>query len=153
MTNLFWPSQSPATAVASRRSRQGASDPGSEPGSEIYIALGRRLDRPAAETLRLQLGDRVGGGNCSAEATGRAKPYRSQPWVFDLSQVEFIDSAGLGALVWAHSLARQQGTIAYFCALPAPVQLLFEITQLDRVFPLYPSPEVALSRQASPAAA
>ena len=55
-------------------------------------------------------------------------------WILDLTEVEFIDSAGLVALVSAHKTAVTQG-----CQLvlrnPSPaVRVILEISQLDRIF-------------------
>ena len=61
------------------------------------------------------------------------EPERHNFWIIDLSQVDFIDSAGLFALISALNTAKQKQ-----CRLvignPRPaVKLIFEITQLDQV--------------------
>ena len=65
--------------------------------------------------------------------------------VLDLSEVDYIDSAGLSALLLAR---RQQvshdGDIRIVGASDS-VRSLLELTQLDRVFPIYPSIEEALA--------
>lgn len=55
-------------------------------------------------------------------------------WVIDMSDVEFIDSSGLGALIVAQKTARQQGCRIVLCHLSGATRMIFEITQLDRVF-------------------
>lgn len=63
----------------------------------------------------------------------------------DLSQVEFIDSSGLGALL---SCLRQvngrRGELRLF-GLAKPVQALFELVRMHRLFAIYPSREEALA--------
>lgn len=52
----------------------------------------------------------------------------------DLSQLESLDSAGLIALVAALQKARQLRKQLYLCSVPAGIRMIFELTQLDRVF-------------------
>lgn len=60
-------------------------------------------------------------------------------WVIDLKQVDFIDSSGLVALVETFNTAKRNQCRLVLCNLCASVQLIFEITQLDRVFELFES--------------
>jgi anti-sigma B factor antagonist len=55
-------------------------------------------------------------------------------WVLDMTQVEFIDSAGLVALMAMLQAAVEAGVGFYLCGLKPQVKLILEITQLDRVF-------------------
>ncbi|MEB3118546.1 MAG: STAS domain-containing protein [Limnothrix sp.] len=66
-------------------------------------------------------------------------------WLLDLSQVSSIDSSGLSAFIAGFKLARQQGGALLFCAPSDPVRMVFEIAQLDRVFPIYESQAAALA--------
>jgi anti-anti-sigma factor len=63
----------------------------------------------------------------------------SHPFVaVDLSAVEFIDSSGLSALVWARKQAQPLGgDVVLVGASPRTLRLL-ELTQLDHVFPVFP---------------
>ncbi len=54
--------------------------------------------------------------------------------VVDMSQVESLDSAGLISLVSALKQARQRSKRFYLCAVPPTIRIIFELTQLDRVF-------------------
>ncbi len=57
--------------------------------------------------------------------------------VVDLSEIDFVDSSGLGALVGARKQADQSGaTLVIVCPKPH-VRRLFEISRLDAVLPLY----------------
>lgn len=61
-----------------------------------------------------------------------------QSLLVDLSQVESLDSAGLMALVSAHSLAQQSNVDLHLCGISPTIQIIFEVTQLDRVFRIHP---------------
>lgn len=58
----------------------------------------------------------------------------------DMAQVESFDSAGLMALVSSLTLAQQFEKRLSLCAVPANVRIVMEVTQLDRVFEILPSP-------------
>ena len=59
--------------------------------------------------------------------------------VVDLEQVESLDTAGLMALV--HGLRLAQGLNRRFslCSVPPSIRIIFELTQLDRVFEIFES--------------
>ena len=54
--------------------------------------------------------------------------------VVDMSQVESLDSSGLMVLVNILSQAKMQNSKLLLCCLPPCVQMILELTQLDRVF-------------------
>jgi anti-sigma B factor antagonist len=58
----------------------------------------------------------------------------------DMSQVESMDSAGLMVLVTSLNLSQQLNKRLALCSVPASVQIILEMTQLDRVFEILPSP-------------
>jgi anti-sigma B factor antagonist len=58
----------------------------------------------------------------------------------DMSQVESFDSAGLMVLVSALSLAQSLDKQFSLCSVPASARIMLELTQLDRVFEILPSP-------------
>jgi anti-sigma B factor antagonist len=68
----------------------------------------------------------------------------SQEVVLDFAQVEIVDSAGLGGLVVAHSLAAEQGKLLKIVSANRSVQELFELTNLASVFETYPNLSAAL---------
>jgi anti-sigma B factor antagonist len=57
----------------------------------------------------------------------------------DMENVRFIDSAGLMALVSAMSLAQRLNRRFSLCGVSPSIRIIFEITQLDRVFELFES--------------
>jgi anti-anti-sigma factor len=64
--------------------------------------------------------------------------------VIDLTEVTFIDSSGLSALLGASARAREQGgTVALVLAQGEPPSI-FRFRGVDRLLALYPSREEAL---------
>lgn len=59
---------------------------------------------------------------------------KSAGLVVDMSRVESLDSAGLISLVSALKQARQCSKRFCLCAVPPTIRIIFELTQLDRVF-------------------
>ncbi|MFB8787746.1 MAG: STAS domain-containing protein [Potamolinea sp.] len=71
----------------------------------------------------------------------------------DMQRVESLDSAGLMALVSALSMSQNLNLRFSICSLPPSIQIIFELTQLDRVFEIFESREafkssIVLSDQA-----
>lgn len=66
--------------------------------------------------------------------------------VLDLSQVSFIDSSGLGALLSGFKTANLRSGTLVLAGLQPRVQSMFELTRLHRVFEIFPSTAAALSR-------
>ncbi len=64
--------------------------------------------------------------------------------VLDMTRLEFVDSAGLGLLIWALKNFRQRkGDVRVFGTQPSVYQL-FDITNMDRVFLMFDNEEDAL---------
>ncbi len=63
--------------------------------------------------------------------------------IFDLGAVDFIDSSGIGCLVSCLKLLGPKGRIAIFGLRP-PVEAMFKMTRMDRVFSLCSTEEQAL---------
>lgn len=63
--------------------------------------------------------------------------------VLNLSQVDFIDSRGLGTLVSFYKAISDKGWLG-ICEASVNVLDLFTLTRMDRVFDIYPSEEDAL---------
>ena len=55
----------------------------------------------------------------------------------NMEAVEFMDSAGLTALIKAFRLAETLGKRFGICSLAPSVRIMFELTQLDRAFEIY----------------
>lgn len=65
--------------------------------------------------------------------------------VVDLAQVSFMDSTGLGALVGCLRQVNARGGELRLAAATPRVVKVFEITDLTRVLPLYPSLDEAVA--------
>lgn len=67
--------------------------------------------------------------------------------VIDLSEVDFIDSTGLGSLVGIARKKREQGGDVRLACLNEKLRKVFEITQAFRLFDIYDDAETAAGRQ------
>ena len=65
--------------------------------------------------------------------------------VVDLSQLEFIDSTGLGALIGAQRRSLEQGGQVCLVVSEGPIMRLLQITGLIAIFGVYPTIEAALN--------
>lgn len=64
--------------------------------------------------------------------------------LIDLSEVRFVDSSGLGALVSGFKNASAREGSLKLCGLQPQVRSMFELTRLHRVFEIFTSLEEAL---------
>ena len=69
--------------------------------------------------------------------------------VVDLSEATFIDSTTLGVLVGGVKRLRPNGGSLALVCTDQNIQKIFEITGLDRVFPIHETREAALASVAS----
>ncbi len=65
--------------------------------------------------------------------------------VCDLTEVGFLDSAGLSSLVSGLKATRERGGYLKLVGLNEQVARVFKLTMLDRVFEVFPSVEAALA--------
>src|SRR5215467_1660400 len=70
------------------------------------------------------------------------KPERM---VVDLSDVSYIDSAGLAALIEAMQKVEGYGGKFMLTGLQETVRSIFEISRLDQVFQIFPDADAALA--------
>lgn len=68
--------------------------------------------------------------------------------VLDLSEVQFIDSSGLGAIVAAMKQMGQDRTLA-LAGLTPTVDKVFRLTRMDTVFKVFPTLDGAVERLGS----
>ncbi|AFY77580.1 MAG: STAS domain-containing protein [Hydrococcus sp. C42_A2020_068] len=61
--------------------------------------------------------------------------------VIDFKDVTFMDSSGLGALVLSREIVLSAGAKLFLCAINEQIKMLFELTNVDRVFDIFPSRE------------
>ena len=65
--------------------------------------------------------------------------------VVDMSGVESLDNAGLVSLMSALNAAQSQFKQLSLCSVPPSVRIVFELTQLDRLFNLVEREPVAMA--------
>ncbi|PYI80675.1 MAG: anti-sigma factor antagonist [Verrucomicrobia bacterium] len=65
--------------------------------------------------------------------------------VVDLSEVTYIDSAGLAALIQAMQKVEGYGGKFMLSGLQETVRSIFEISRLDQVFQIFPDADAALA--------
>lgn len=93
------------------------------------------LDAANAEELRQQVGE---------------VQARCPRIVFDLGQVEFIDSSIIGALVGFLRRTRAAGGDVKLAGLTPDIETIFEVTRLHRVFSIHPTVGAALADFGTP---
>ena len=88
-------------------------------GDVVVLTPSDSLDGRRARELRELVEREVGSGRTR--------------FVIDLGAVEFIDSSGLGALVWSHRRAAEAGGAVLLCGIGSRVRSLMALTRLDEV--------------------
>lgn len=63
--------------------------------------------------------------------------------VFDMQQMKFVDSSGLGALISCLRETNAQKGDFRLCSLSRSVSALFELMRMHRVFNIHDTPEMA----------
>jgi anti-sigma B factor antagonist len=92
-----------------------------EPEAMVVKPLENRLDAYVAEEFKIHLKNIVQNGH--------------QQIVLDLSDVDFIDSSGLGAIIATTIALRPHGQLMV-CNAGDSVLALFRMTRMDRVIPV-----------------
>lgn len=98
-------------------------------GIFVLTLMDKRLDARLAVDFRAKMSEIINEGNRAI--------------VINLGEVDFIDSSGLGAIVTCLKLMGPSGRLA-LCGLSAPVNSMFTLTRMDRVFTLCGTEDVAL---------
>ncbi len=99
-------------------------------GSIDVVKLSGRLDAIVSRDLKSDLVNTVVGSETGI--------------VLDMSGVDFIDSSGLGLLVSRVKQAGQNKKDISLCGLSPQAQLLFELTRMSRIFPIYSDADAAV---------
>ncbi len=103
-------------------------------GETLLFRLRGSLDIATAPTVRAALGD-------VAEKSAKLT-------IVDLSQLEFLDSTGLGVLIGAHRRTAERGGSFRLIVHDGPIARLLAITGLSAVFSVYRSEEDARADRA-----
>ena len=99
-------------------------------GALVIKLLGDRLDAAAAPEFKETVSNRIDAGEDTI--------------LLDLSDVDFIDSSGLGALVSVLKRMSPTGQLVV-CGLRDAAFNMFRLTRMDKVFPIFPSQDEALN--------
>lgn len=99
------------------------------------LRLVGELDADDAPAVRTMLAEQVLGGSGSL--------------VLDLSELTFIDSAGLAALIAAHKGTRSAGTSFLLAGVSPAVAKILSVTGLDAVLTVAPTVQEALAAMES----
>ena len=103
------------------------------------------LEKKAAYVIATLRGELILG--CTSEIKEKVKAYAEEHQLYrlvvDLSQVSFIDSSGLGALIaWFKRANQKQGKVV-FCAPSAQVGKVIGYAKLDKIFTMADCMETA----------
>lgn len=79
----------------------------------------------------------VNAAEVQAQLSALVSSEQSSQVLIDMAHVESVDSAGLMALVATLSLAQSLNKQLCLCCIAPSVRIIFELTQLDRVFKIY----------------
>lgn len=71
------------------------------------------------------------------ELTQSLKQPHTESLLLDMENIDFLDSAGLMSLVRVLQLAIGLGKNFSLCALSPSVRIIFEVTQLEKSFPIF----------------
>lgn len=99
------------------------------PGEAVALRLGGRLNMVAAPRLKAAIDETVDAGRVRV--------------VVDLTDVTFMDSSGLGALIGGLKKARQAAGDLRIARVSDQVATVLKLTNLDRVLRPYDSVEAA----------
>jgi anti-anti-sigma factor len=112
--------------------------PGCDADGYLHIRLEGQLDVASSADLRSALDSVVGAAVV----------------LIDLSEVSFLDSAGLGVLIGSIRRFRERGTEVALCATPGHVYRVLRTTGMGRIVDVFDdlgSALEAIREQASPA--
>ncbi len=102
-------------------------------GGWSVIKIEGRMDTISAPDFEKQAQDWIGQGE--------------HRMVVDLSDLEYISSAGLRALLVAAKAAKASGGQLRCCSLKGVVKKVFDVSGFSSMLPVYESLDAALSRQ------
>jgi anti-sigma B factor antagonist len=122
-----------------------------EPVGELGEVQFRIEERPAPGTIVLAIRGEADLHSAPdlRDAIGAAIEEGALEVVLDLSETTFVDSMTLGVLLGAMKRVRARGGHLRLVVPGADVRRIFEITLLDRVFPLHETREEAVRAAAA----
>jgi len=115
-----------------------------EGGVGVIRAHAPRIDAAVAIQFKDRFSDLTGPGQGPPPEEDGTSPVDTV--LLDMSEVEFLDSSGLGAVVAARKLLGSDRTLALAGLQPA-VDKVMRLTHMDRVFPIYPDTDAFFASQ------
>jgi len=112
----------------------------------VNVAIGRKDPAVVVRVLDTQLGAASAEEFKNHVTTNLGENAHV---AIDLTQVDFVDSSGLGALVSLLKIVRPKGEMVLFGLRPGVKEIL-RLTYLDAVFPCRTTEEAALATFAQP---
>jgi len=101
-----------------------------EEGNNVIVTIcENRLDAAAAVDFKARVLEYIDGG--------------AKDMIIDLTEVDFIDSSGLGSLVSILKALSKEGSLV-ITGLKKKTEQIFKLTRMDSVFTIYPSVNEAL---------
>jgi anti-sigma B factor antagonist len=97
--------------------------------------LERRIDAATSAAFKGTMVDRINSGR--------------RRIVLDLSEVDFVDSSGLGAMVSSLKAIGDEGDLV-LCGVRETVMSLFRLTRMNRVFSMFGGREEAVASLKAP---
>ena len=79
------------------------------------------------------------------DLTAALREDRNQILLVNLEKVELLDSSGLMSLVSALKLAQHLDKRLSLCCVSPSIKIIFELTQLDRVFEIFENQNILFS--------
>ena len=98
-------------------------------GVLIARPLDQNLDATNVQEFKQYMAERIRAGNMLI--------------AFDLGEVKFIDSSGLGGIISVLKSVGETGNVSLF-GVDENVRTLFKLTRTDRIFPIMPDVSGAL---------
>lgn len=98
-------------------------------------------------TVIVRMKGRIGGEasiRMYQEIKSLTESYTRHNFVLDFSDIDFIDSSGLGSLVAINSTLLKNGNELYLASIQDNLKGLLKITNLDKILKMVDTPEDAL---------
>jgi len=113
-------------------------------GLGVVRAHVQRIDAAVAIQFKDRFSDIT--GQLDRDVPGPPGSAADRTVLLDLTEVEFLDSSGLGAVVAARKLLGKHHSLALAGLQPAVEKVkVLRLTHMDRVFPIYADAEAFLS--------
>jgi anti-anti-sigma factor len=95
------------------------------------------------------------GGEMDLYSANRVKETVAEIWeagrtpvIIDLTELEYVDSSGIGVLLYLYSTSQKRSCPIVFCGSHGSVQKVIELTKLDGFLPMEADTERAIARLA-----